>query len=321
VIVLGLEFHSVILLPAIVNGIAIASLYGVMTIALVMTYRMSRTVAFVNGGIGTFAAFLYWWLAQDPNKIFGVPVGLAYSTRNWPDGLAFATVVVLGAVVGGIFGSVLIGRMAGWPRETTTTFALGAMLLLMGVAGSLWKGVFERVPSIFGDGKFVIGGTPVRWHQVASVIILVTLVGSLVYVLERTRAGTYIRAIADDPEIAAIVGIDVKRLTLLTWSFTGGLAAFAGAMIVPMTLLTELSVTFVLLRSLAAAVLGGFDSLWLGLGGAMVFGLVESIVGSGVFGPMSSGAREVLLIVILFLGIGAVSWKKRSSSVVGLLEG
>jgi branched-chain amino acid transport system permease protein len=311
--VAGLEFNSVILTAALVNGLAIASLYGLMTISLVMTYRMSRMVAFVNGGIGTFAAFLYWWLSQDPNKTSGVAVGgLAYATKDWNKGLALLTVVILGSIVGIVFGTVVTGRMAGWPRVTVTTFALGAMLLLGGTAGTLWKGVFERVPSPFGAQSFRLLDTAVRYHQAAVFLILVVLVAVLTYLLQRTRLGVYIRAIADDPEVAQLVGIPVDRVSLAIWGCSGALAAFAGAMIVPMTLLTELTVVFVLLRSLAAAVLGGFESLGLGLVGAVIFGTVESTVGSGVFGPVSSGAREMILITILFLAIAGLAWKNRS---------
>jgi branched-chain amino acid transport system permease protein len=286
-----------------------------------MTYRMSRMVAFVNGGIGTFAAFLYWWLAQDPNNTSGVATGgLAYATKEWPTGIALLTVVLFGSVVGTLFGSLVTGRMRGWPRTTVTTFALGGMLLFGGVAGTLWKGVFERVPTPFSNRNFEMWGAVVRWHQAAVFFVLVILVLGLTFTLQKTRLGTYIRAIADDPETAEYVGIPVERVSLLIWAFSGGLAAFAGAMIVPMTLLTELTVVFVLLRSLAAAVLGGVESLWLGLAGAMLVGMIESVVGSGVFGPMSSGKREMILIDILFGSIVLMSLKNRTRSAA-LMEG
>ena len=86
----------------------------------------------------------------------------------------------------------------------------------------------------------------------------------------------------------------------------------------PMTSLTELAVLFVLIRSLAAAVLGGFDSLPLALAGAVLFGLVESLAGGGVFGTVSSGAREVLLMALLFAGI--VLMGRRRGRVLNLLE-
>src|ERR1043165_3720807 len=114
---LALQFHRNILAPAVVNGVAISSLYALMAIALVLTFRMSRSVAFVHGGIASISAYLYWYLAAT-------------------SAIAFA------AMFGFIFGTVVMGRMAGWPRVTVTTFSLGAMLLVAGIAGTVWRGVF-----------------------------------------------------------------------------------------------------------------------------------------------------------------------------------
>jgi branched-chain amino acid transport system permease protein len=293
--VLALEFNGNILAPAVVNGIAISSLYALMAIALVLTFRMSRSVAFVHGGIASISAYLYWYLAATSAS--------AFTVLGWPKLPSLAIVIVFGALGGFIFGSVVMGRMAAWPRVTVTTFSLGAMLLVAGIAGTVWKGVFERVPSPFGEGTMRFFSMNVTRHQVVSVGLLIVLTAVLTLVLARTRLGVYIRAIADDVEAGQIVGIPVRSVAIGVWSFSGALAGLAGALIVPMSTLTELAVLFVLMRSLAAAVLGGFDSLPLALVGALIFGLVESVVGGGVFGPVSSGLREVILMMLLFGGI------------------
>src|SRR2546427_1625223 len=123
--VLALQFHPSILAPAIVNGIAISSLYALMAIALVLTFRMSRSVAFVHGGIASLSAYLYWYLAATSASAFKV--------LGWPKLPSLALVIVFGALAGFIFGTVVMGRMAAWPRVTVTTFSLGAMLLVAGI--------------------------------------------------------------------------------------------------------------------------------------------------------------------------------------------
>lgn len=192
------------------------------------------------------------------------------------------------------------------------------MLLAAGIVGSIWRGVFERVPSPFGESRHHILGQNVTNHQLVSVILLVVLVTAMSVVLGRTRLGVYVRALADDVEAAEAVGIPVRKVATGVWTFAGALAGLSGALITPMSTLTELAVLFVLMRSLAAAVLGGFDSLPLALVGALIFGLVESVVGGGVFGVISSGAREVLLISVLFAGI--VILGRRQGRVLNLLE-
>jgi branched-chain amino acid transport system permease protein len=307
---LGLEFNTNVLAPTIVNGVAISSLYGVLAIALVLTFRMSRSVAFVHGGIASASAYIYWWLAAESASKFQV--------HGLPRLPSLLVVVALGAAGGFVFGTVVMGRMSTWPRVIVTTFSLGAMLLAAGIVGSIWRGVFERVPSPFGDGFHSVVGQNVTSHQLVSVIVLIVLVTFMSLVLGRTRLGVYVRALADDVEAAEAVGIPVRKVATGVWTFAGALAGLSGALITPMSTLTELAVLFVLMRSLAAAVLGGFDSLPLALIGALIFGLVESVIGGGVFGVISSGAREVVLISVLFAGI--VLLGRRQGRVLNLLE-
>ena len=307
--VFALEFNTNILAPAIVNGVAISSLYALLAIALVLTFRMSRSVAFVHGGIASISAYLYWYLAATSAS--------AFTVRGWPKLPSLLIVIAFGALFGFIFGAVVMGRMAAWPRVTVTTFSLGAMLLVAGIAGSIWRGVFETVPSPFGVGIHRIFGMNVTRHQLVCVAVLIVLSVVLTVILSTTRLGIYIRAIADDVEAGQIVGIPTRSVAIGVWTFSGAVAGLGGALIVPMSTLTELAVLFVLMRSLAAAVLGGFDSLPLALVGALIFGLVESVVGGGVFGPVSSGGREVILMALLFGGIVLLA---RRRGVVSLGE-
>ena len=299
-----------ILKPALVNGLAISSLYGVLAIALVLTFRMSRSIAFVHGGVATFAGYLYWWMAAENSSQFDV--------QGWPKIPSLLAVAAFGGLAGFVFGTVVMGRMATWPRVVVTTFSLGGMLMAAGVAGTIWRGVFERVPSPFGEGRHMVLGTGVTNHQAVTVVILVALVTAMTFALQRTRLGIQVRAIADDVEAAQMAGIPVRRVATGVWTLGGALAGLAGALVVPMTSLTELAVLFVLMRSLAAAVLGGFDSLPLALAGAVLFGLVESLVGGGVFGVVSSGTREMLLMVVLFAGILLLG--RRRGRALSLLE-
>ena len=304
---------------ALVQGITLGALYGLLAIALVLTFRMSRVVGFVHGGIATAAAFVYWYLVADPTLVSGEGVGgAAFRTREWPKAPGVLAAIVLGALLGALFGAVVTGRMATWPRVTVTTFSLGAMLLMAGTAASIWKSAFELVPSPFGTGTQKILDYVVTHHQIAVVVFMIVLVVGLTFVLNRTKLGVQIRAIADDIEAAEMVGIKVRRISTGVWCAAGALAGLSGVLLTPMTRLGYGVILFVLLRSTAGAVLGGFDSLPLALAGAVVFGQVESQVQAGTFGTMSSGGREVILMAILFAGV--VLLARRNNSRFKLAE-
>jgi len=309
-VALGLEFHSDILAPAIINGLATASLYGVLGVSLVLVYRINRSVAFVQGGMATVGGFLYWFLTKDP-------LASQFATKGWPKVPAIGVVVIVGAVLGALYGSVVSNRMASYPRVTVTTFGLGAALFVVGLTGTIWQGVFETgIPGPF-TGQVRIGSQQVSYHQLFSLGVLLVVCAALTVVMKATRAGIYVRAIADDSEAAEIVGIRVSAVGTAVWAVAGGLGALAGALIVPLAVLYETALIFVLMRALAAAVLGGFESFALAVAGAVVFGMVESSVGGGVFGTVNAGVREVILMGALLVGVVVINRKRLVSTVGG----
>ncbi len=305
-------FQPFIVKASFVTGIASGALYGILAIALVMSFRMSRVVAFVHGGIALSSAFLYWYLVANPARTSGHGTNLAYATKEWPKLPAVILAILLGAGLGILFASVATGRMSKWPRITVTTFALGGMLLFAGITQEIWPGAFEIVPSPFGKGRVSIWGANVSHHQIAVVSILVFLVIVLHLLVTKTKVGVQIRAISDDVEAAEIVGVPVRRVSMGVWCLTGAMAGLGGILLAPMTRLGASVVLFVLIRSLAGAVLGGFNSLPLALLGSMLFGQVEAHVTGGTFGKISSGWREVILMAVLFTGIFIVTRRRRS---------
>lgn len=306
----ALQFNSGILGPAIVNGLATASLYGLLVVSLVLVYRINRSVAFVQGGLATFGGFIYWYLAKDPAMT-------EFATKGWPKLPVLLAIVVMGAVLGALYGAVVSNRMAGYPRVTVTTFGLGAALLTVGLMGTIWKGTFETGIQGPFTGVVQVAGQYVTYHQLFTLAVLVVVCASLTVIMKRTRAGIYVRAIADDAEAAEIVGIRIAAVGTAVWAVAGGLGALAGALVVSMTVLYETALIFVLLRSLAAAVLGGFESFTLGVAGAIVFGLVESTVGGGVFGTVDSGVREIVLMGALISGVMIINRKRLAAGIGG----
>ncbi|HEY3239234.1 MAG TPA: hypothetical protein VGL92_06720, partial [Acidimicrobiia bacterium] len=97
------EFNSNILGPALANGVAVSSLYGVLAIALVLSFRMSRSVAFVHGGIASFGGYLYFWMAATTSSQFDV--------QGWPKIPSLLAVGLFGAAVGFVWGTIVTGRM------------------------------------------------------------------------------------------------------------------------------------------------------------------------------------------------------------------
>lgn len=316
---LGLQFNTDIIGPATVNGIASAALYGVVAVALVLAYRVSRTVAFVQGGICLSCAYLFW-LFTDRSPYLNSPSGQVCTpdhcaALDWPYYPSMVLVVAIGALAGGIYGALTMGpRMGNWSRITLTTFSLGIMLVLAGIFSSIWLGVSDFPVSPWGRHTKKMFGQFVSHHQMATLSILIGVVILLTYLLLRTRAGLYVRAIADDVEAAEIVGIPRARVGIGAYAVSGGVAALAGILLPASFGLSTPQILFIILRALLVAVVGGFASIPFALGGSMVLGLVENWVGGGVFGSVHSGTREVVLMLVVFgliLGINRFGRRSR----------
>ncbi len=290
---LALVYNSDLLRPALVLGVAAAGLYGLLAVSLVLTYRVSRTIGFVQGGIALAGAYLYRSLT----------IGSEQTTTN--EGLGFVPALVItvaaGAAVGAVYGAVVTGkRMANYPRIVVTMFSLASLLLLAGFSTTLIPADEGRVPSAFGTGVVKIFGGVATVHQVATVAILLALVGLLTVALRCTRTGIFIRAIADDVDASRVVGIPLTRMGSSVYVFSGAIAALAGVLLASSVGTAMPNILFIFLRALIVAVLGGLTSLPLALAGCLLLGVAETSLTAGVFGLVPTDQRELLVMGLIF---------------------
>jgi branched-chain amino acid transport system permease protein len=309
------QYNGVLLGPSLVNGIAQAGLYGLLAVGLVLTYRVSRTVAFVNGGIAMLGAMGLWWLTFNSVTWTGPRPTL-------PPLVGLLILLVVGAILGGLYGKLVTGRkLADWPKLTMTTFSLGIMLILLAIIPLVWDaevGGNESPRSPFGSSRFRIFDTYVTVHQAATIGVTVALVIALALVTKRTRGGIFLRAIADDVESSRWVGVPINTVGTAVYAGVGALSMMAGALIAPVQGPNFIDVLFIFLRALTAAVLGGFNSFTLALAGALVFGVVDSCLRTGLFGDSTPGQREMLTVGAVFLAVIIVSRYRKN--VIEVLE-
>ncbi len=309
-----LAFQWAVFKFSLISGVALGALYGILAISLVLTFRMSRVVGFVHGGISCCQRSSTGISPPTPANVGGWRrrlglrhAGVAEVARNGARRgvrdvrrlrLRLGRDRAHGDMAPGDPHDVLARRDAAARRDHREHL----------------EGAFEIVPSPFGQGRTRVLGYVLSHHQIAVVIILIVVVLVLNFVVTRTDTGVQLRGIADDIEAAEMVGVPVRLVSLAVWAVAGALAGMSGILLTPMTRLGASTVLFVLLRSMAGAALGGFESLTLALLGAMIFGQIESHVQGGTFGTISSGWREVILMTVLFAGVLAVTRCERPAS-------
>ena len=295
-VTLGLQFNSEVVGPALVSGFTSAGLYGLIAVALVLSYRVSRTVAFIHGGLTLMGALLFYWLTAPQ---FGTE-----THPELPKFLGLAIVVALGALVAGVYGLAVTGkRMAAWPRVTLTTFSLAGMLLLAGILFEAVSVEAQQPPSPFGTKSFELFGQFVSMHQLMTLLIVAAVVIVLSVALKVTRIGIYVRAIADNVEGSRLVGVPINQVGTGVFALSGAIAALGGALLASAVGIDAGGIVSVFLRALIVSVIGGFTSLTLALGGAVLLGVADNSLRSGVFGPVDGGVQEMLVVGVIFAAV------------------
>lgn len=274
------------MITVVVNGIFTGLVYGLLAVGLVVVYRGTRIINFAYGETGMIGAFVFseLWVSS------GLPLVLALVLG-----------VLVSAAVGALTEVVLVRPLRGQPPLTAMVGTLAVASLILTFASRRY-GVNPRFlpPLADGDGVRVLG-QDIRPGQLVILVVVLGVIAGLTALHRWTSFGLRLRATAVDPLAAGLVGVDTDRTSLATWALAGGLAGLSAIVIAPSVAFGVFFMTTLLLRSVAAALVGGLTSI----GGAFAAGIVLGVA-EGVIGYLSpvTGIVEVLLagfVIILLL--------------------
>ena len=248
----------------VLNGIGDGVIFGSVALALVLIWRTTRVLNFAQGEMALFSTFFSWRLT-----IAGLPVVAA-----------IAVSVVAAFLAGALIERVLIRPVeeARSPLNVVIV-TLGLFLAINSLAQLVFTDEAERMPNPFPSGTvdlFSVGGetVDVRNGTIGLAAVLVVEAALLWLLLQKTRLGLKLRAVASNPESSRLHGIDAGAMLMLGWALAAAIGAVAGSLVASQRqgfdgTLMQIVVVF----ALAAAALGGFDSLI----GAVVAGLVVGV--------------------------------------------
>ncbi|MGH3067752.1 MAG: branched-chain amino acid ABC transporter permease [Streptosporangiaceae bacterium] len=251
--------------PFIVSGFALGGVYALSGVGLVVLYRATGVVYLAFGAVGAMGALIAWSLINA-----GVPGWV-----GWLACVAFGGVVTLG--YGMLFGPLLAGR----DPLVKAVATLGLTLVLFGVMDLLWTtsgGESRSIALPTDSGGFTVGQVQVTWTQViglAAGIVITLVTGTF---LRYTKLGTAMRAIASDREITATLGVPVRRVEAAAWLGCGVLGGVAGLLLADLVALDATTLTFLVISSLAAALIARLRSIPLTFVAAIVIGLIHDLV-------------------------------------------
>ncbi len=269
-------------------GLSAGSLYALVALGLVLIYRSTRVLNFAHADLATFGTFVaFAALSSGMPLLAALPIALAV-------GAAIAVVFYFGAVV---------------PAQRKGASPLGQVILTSGLALVLqgltvWH--FGAEPTSFpfplSDSKVWQVG-PVYVNQLSIGTLLAATATSLVLYLvtQHTRLGLAMRATSENLQAAQTLGIPTRRVLAFSWGVAAGLAVIAGIFLAPALLLDPFFMLDPMFKGLAAAVLGGLNSLPGAIAGGLILGVAESLFGGYGAIEFKSSFAFVLIVVVLLV--------------------
>lgn len=244
----------------VLNGVGNGVVYGSVALALVLIFRTTGVLNFAQGEMALFSTYISWKL----------------TTTGMPVVAAIAISMAIAFIAGALIERTLIRPMAEARSPLNVVIVtLGLFLGLNSVAQLVFGTDPQRMPSPFPSGSVsLIGDARIQKDTIGLVVVLLAECLALWLLLNRTTLGLKLRAVAANSDSARLHGIRAGSMLMLGWAMSAALGAVAGSLVAAeRTAFDSSLMQTILVYALAAAALGGFDSIW----GAIVAGLVVGV--------------------------------------------
>jgi branched-chain amino acid transport system permease protein len=272
-----------IFVQQLINGLTLGAVYAVVALGYTMVYGIIQLINFAHGEVVMIGAMV----------AFTVINALAAA------GLPPLAVVLIGTACA-IPVCVLVGysmeRLAyrplrRAPRLAPLITAIGVSIILQHLVMIIWSRNVLAFPQIIPITTFTFAGATVTGVQLAILAICVALMAGLAVLIYRTQLGTAMRATAQNPQVAGLMGIDINRVIAATFMLGAALAAVAGVMYGTYYGVAQYTMGSILgLKAFAAAVLGGIGNIPGAMVGGLLLGVVEAL-GAGYIGDLTDLCR------------------------------
>lgn len=269
-----------------INGALIGLMYALVALGIVLIFKSSGVANLAQGALAMVGGYLVWWLAD----AIGLPIWLALP-------VSLAAMFFLGRGIE----RVALRRMVGQPVIMIIMLTLGIEILLRGIAPALFGTTMKRLDVGIAQDPLFLG--PILINQAyligGGVALLLILAAILFF---NSRQGIILRAVSDDQAAAWSVGISVERAIGLSWGFAG-LAALSAGVLWGSVQGVDWTLSLLLIKALAVAILGGLDSIPGVLAAGLIIGILESVV-PGYLDPLvGGGSRDVVASAVILITI------------------
>ena len=290
------------LLQQILNGLVLGSVYALVALGYTMVYGILQLINFAHGDV----------------LMVGAMVGVTVVSVLLPMGIPTPVVLLLAllaAIPVCVLLSLFVERVAyrplrNAPRLAPLITAIGVSIVIQTLAMIIWRPNPIVFPDLLPTTPIEIGGALLAPKQLLILVVSTAMMIGLMFLVNRTKLGRAMRATAENPRIAGLMGVNSNQVIAATFAIGASLAAVAGVLVAMNYNIAQFSMGFIPgLKAFTAAVLGGIGNLAGAVVGGLLLGIIESL-GAGYIGDLTGGflgshyqdifAFVVLIIVLVF---------------------
>jgi branched-chain amino acid transport system permease protein len=284
----------------IINGLVLGSMYALVALGYTMVYGVLNLINFAHGDVLMIGAMMGVTILQILQKVAPDLPGIVKL------GIAIVGAIPVCIIVNVIIERVAYRRLRNAPRLAPLITAIGVSILLQTFAMMIWGRSPIPFPQVMPSEPFTFGGALISPTQIMLLILATGAMVGLVLLVERTRMGRAMRATAENPRVAGLMGVDANKVIVMTFAIGAALAAVAGVMWGANYSSAQFAMGFVPgLKAFSAAVLGGIGNIYGAMVGGILLGLIESL-GAGYIGDLTGGFlgshyQDIFAFIVLII--------------------
>ena len=274
------------LVEQLVHGLTLGSLYAMVAAGLALMFGVVRLVNFAHGEFYMLGGYAFWYAYREaglPYPVAGAAATLAMGAFGW---LYERSVI-----------RAILSRS--WHVQLIATLATS--ITLTNVAILVFGTQPKEVPTPLSSAVLAWGGVRVAEQRLLVLGAAVAVFGALEWFVTRTKLGRAMRAMSQNREACAVVGVDVQRVALATFALSGALAGAAAVLVSPLFNIFPDVGALLTLKAFAAVIVGGFGYVRGAIAAAFLIGIAESLAAGYLSYAYKDAIAFVVMVVVLLV--------------------
>ncbi len=293
-------------ITAVLTSLSSGAIYALMALALVLVWRSTRVINFAQAGQAVLTTYIGYTVIQRTGSYW----------------LALIVAVVSGAIIGGVidrfFMRPIFKRIKSGPivMIAPVVATLGLLGIIQAVIGFIWGLTNQSIQAPVSTDGFRVMGTVIAFSRYNLMVLIFVAVAVLLLTIlfQKTDIGLALRASAYSPEIAKLSGIKVDSVRTLGWAIAGASGGLAGMLYIPGYFLFPNAMDLLLVFGFVAAVIGGLESLFGAVVGAMILGFAINFSTTYISAKLFFPTAFIVLVAVLLLKPGGLFGSKKGRS-------